>query len=106
MVQLARHLELPAEVIDKPPSADLVADQTDEGDLGFSYADADRVLYRLVDRRYRESELLEEGFDPHLIREIARRVVANQYKRVPPPIAKLSRRTINHDFRYLRDWRR
>ena len=105
VIQLARHLGLPREVIDKPPSADLVAGQTDEDDLGFSYAEADRVLYRMVDRRYREAELVEEGFDAKLIREIARRVVANQYKRVPPPIAKLSRRTINHDFRYLRDWR-
>ena len=47
-----------------------------------------------------------EGFDPRLVSEVARRVVQNQYKRVVPPIAKLSRRTINHDFRYLRDWRR
>jgi NAD+ synthase len=32
--------------------------------------------------------------------------VASQYKRVPPVIAKLSRRSIGHDFRYLRDWKR
>ena len=38
--------------------------------------------------------------------EVALLVVKNQYKRVAPPIANLSRRTINHDFRYLRDWRR
>ena len=104
VVQLARHLALPAEVIDKPPSADLFEGQTDEDELGFSYADADRLLYRMVDRRYREPELIEEGFPAALVREVARRVVANQYKRLPPPIAKLSRRTINHDFRYLRDW--
>ena len=30
----------------------------------------------------------------------------NQFKRLPPVIAKLSRRTISHDFRYLRDWNR
>jgi NAD+ synthase len=106
VVQLARHLDVPREVVEKPPSADLFEGQTDEGDLGFSYADADRLLYRLVDLRYREEELLAEGFDARLVSEVARRVVQNQYKRVSPPIAKLSRRTINHDFRYLRDWRR
>ena len=105
VVQLARHLDVPAEVIDKPPSADLFEGQTDEDELGFSYEDADRVLYRMIDQRYRETELIEAGFEPELVRELARRVVKNQYKRVPPPIAKLSRRTINHDFRYLRDWR-
>lgn len=104
--QLARHLELPGEVIDKAPSADLVAGQTDEDDLGFSYADADRVLLRLVDRRAAVDEVVAEGFDRSMVERIARLVAGNQYKRLPPVIAKLSRRTINQDFRYLRDWRR
>ncbi len=104
--QLARYLGLPAEVIDKAPSADLVEGQTDEDELGFTYADADRLLFHMVDQRYREAELIEAGFDPDLVRRVAARVVGNQYKRVTPPIAKLSRRTINHDFRYLRDWKK
>ncbi|HEY4575385.1 MAG TPA: NAD+ synthase, partial [Thermoanaerobaculia bacterium] len=45
--QLSRHLGLPAEVIDKAPSADLWPGQTDEGELGFSYETADEVLYLL-----------------------------------------------------------
>jgi NAD+ synthase len=104
--QLARYLELPAEVIDKPPSADLFEGQTDEDDLGFSYADADAVLLHLVDLRYTEAELIERGFDHRLVERIVERVVRFQYKRVPPPIAKLTDRTINQDFRYLRDWSR
>lgn len=104
VVQLARYLELPHEVIDKPPSADLVEGQTDEDDLGFTYADADALLMQLVDERKREEELLEAGFDPQLMRDVVRRIVRNQYKRVPPVIAKLSHRTIGQDFRYLRDW--
>lgn len=104
--QLARHLELPRAVIDKAPSADLVEGQTDEGDLGFTYAQADEILFRMVDERRTEEELAAEGLDDALVRRIAARVVRNQYKRVPPVIAKLSRRTINQDFRYLRDWRR
>ena len=106
VVQLARHLDVPRKVLEKPPSADLHEGQTDEGDLGFSYDVADRVLYRMVDLRHRKEELLADGFDERLINEIARRVVRNQFKRITPPIAKLSRRTINHDFRYLRDWGR
>lgn len=103
--QLARHLELPSEVIDKPPSADLIEGQTDEDELGFTYADADALLVQLVDHRKREAELLAEGFDAGLVREVVRRIIGNQYKRVPPVIAKLSHRTIGQDFRYLRDWR-
>ena len=102
--QLARHLQLPTEVIDKPPSADLFEGQTDEDELGFSYADADQLLVRLVDERRSEAELIEAGFQLDFIRTIAKRIIRNQYKRVPPVIAKLSHRTIGQDFRYLRDW--
>ena len=104
--QIARHLELPAAVIDKAPSADLFEGQTDEDDLGFSYEEADRLLFLMVDRRYGIEELIAAGFAPDLVRTIAGRVVRNQFKRLPPVMAKLSRRSISHDFRYLRDWMR
>jgi len=104
--ELARHLGLPEGVIEKPPSADLFEGQTDEAELGFRYADADRLLQRMVDRRYSEDELVAAGFERDFVRAIAARLVANQFKRVTPVIAKLSRRSIGHDFRYLRDWKR
>ena len=47
---------------------------------------------------------MAEGFDREFVRGVARRIVANQYKRLPPIIAKLGNRTINQDFRYLRSW--
>lgn len=104
--QLARWLELPAEVIEKPPSADLFEGQTDEADLGFRYADVDRLLHRMVDQRYSEDDLVAAGFDPAFVRRVAERIVTYQFKRLPPVIAKLSRRTVGQDFRYLRDWKR
>ncbi len=54
--------------------------------------------------RHTEAEVLAEGFEPAFVRDVARRVVKNQFKRLPPVIAKLSRRSINHDFHYLRNW--
>ena len=104
--QLARHLELPSSVIDKAPSADLFDGQTDEDELGFTYEQADELLFRMVDERYTHEELVADGFDPEFVRRVAARVVGNQFKRLPPVIAKLSRRSISHDFRYLRDWRK
>jgi NAD+ synthase len=104
--QLARHLGLPKRLIDKPPSADLYEGQTDEAELGFNYEEADRLLFALVDGRNSFEELVQAGFRPDLVRAIAARVVRNQFKRMPPVIAKLSRRTVGHDFRYLRDWMR
>ncbi len=102
--ELASHLGVPKIVVDKAPSADLWEGQTDEGELGFGYADADLVLYGLVDRRMRAEDLVASGFDAGLIALIRERVRRSHFKRVMPLIAKLSLRTVGHDFLYPRDW--
>ncbi len=102
--QLAEHLGLPLEVINKAPSADLFEGQTDEDELGFSYEEVDRLLVKMIDGRWTEDELVADGFELGFIRLVANRIAANQYKRLPPIIAKLGPRSVNHDFRYLRSW--
>ena len=102
---LSRHLGVPDVVIEKAPTADLWAGQTDEGELGFSYDDADQILYRLVDLRRRPEDVIADGFDAGTVHTIERRMVRSQYKRRGPLIAKLSDRTISWEFRYPRDWR-
>lgn len=101
---LARHLGLPAAVIEKAPTADLWSGQTDETELGFSYYDADKLLYRMIDERCRHDELAEMGFDPVFVERLSRMVRSSQFKRRLPVIAKLSARSIDTDFRYSRDW--
>lgn len=102
--QLSRHVGLPACVLDKAPSADLFEGQTDEGEIGHRYTDLDALLFEMVDERRSEDELVQRGFEREFVRSISRRMALNQYKRMPPIIAKLSERTVNHDFRYLRSW--
>jgi len=102
--QLSASLEMPLSVLTKAPSADLWVGQTDEGELGFSYADVDQVLLLLVDERYTLDEVVAEGFARPFVEGVWRRVKVNHYKRTMPNIAKVSRRTIGHDFLYLRDY--
>jgi NAD+ synthase len=102
--QLARALNIPSVIIDKPPSADLWAGQTDEGELGFTYEQVDRLLYFLVDQRYSPQECMEEGFAEKFVNAVLTRIRRNQFKRMMPPVAKLSNRTVGYDFLYLRDW--
>lgn len=101
--ELARHLEVPEAIIGKPPSADLWAGQSDESDLGYSYAELDSVLRRYIEERASREELLEEGAEAALVDLIITRIYRNQFKRKMPVIAKLTSRTINHDFNYPRD---
>ena len=102
--QLSRDLKVPAPIIDKPPSADLWVGQTDEKELGFTYEEVDKLLYLLVDQRYSPQEAIESGFDAKFVNAVALRIQRNQFKRMPPPIAKISNRTVGYDFLYLRDW--
>lgn len=102
--QLARAMNIPAPIIDKTPSADLWEGQTDEGELGFTYEEVDKLLYLLVDQRYSPQEALEAGFDEKFVNAVTTRIRRNQFKRMQPPIAKVSNRTVGYDFLYLRDW--
>lgn len=102
--QLARVMGVPDSVIDKPPSADLWSGQTDEGELGFTYEEVDRLLYLIVDERYNLNDCIQAGFDRAFVEKVITRIRRNQFKRMMPPIAKLSNRTIGYDFLYFRDW--
>lgn len=102
--QLSAYVEVPRSILEKAPSADLWADQTDEKELGFTYDDADEILYQWVDLRLSPAEIIERGYDETLVQHVVTRVQRNQYKRKLPIIAKLSGRTIGLDFRYPRDW--
>jgi NAD+ synthase len=102
--QLAKDMGVPQEIMDKAPSADLWEGQSDEKELGFTYEEVDKLLYLLVDRRYSAKECKAAGFNADFIKVVMDRVRRNHFKRVMPPIAKLSNRTIGYDFLYLRDW--
>ena len=91
---LARHLGVPTEVVDKPPSADLEANQTDEGDLGITYAKADRIL-NLILLGYRDDGIVARGYAPADVRLVRRRVDSTHWKRHLPTTALVSGTAIN-----------
>ncbi|MBC7236840.1 MAG: NAD+ synthase [Chloroflexi bacterium] len=90
--QLAAHVGVPEEIIFKAPSADLWKGQTDEGELGFTYNQADQVLYLLTERGLAPEEiparLAAEGGESvtlDLVEAIRRRMLLTAFKRRLPP---------------------
>lgn len=102
--ELSEAMGVPRELIDKKPSADLWAGQTDEQELGFTYRQADELLYQMVDQRMSRDELIDAGFEAEFIDKVMQKVQGSHFKRRLPVIAKVSNRTIDRDFRYARDW--
>ena len=101
--QLSRHLGLPAQVIDKAPSADLWPGQTDEGELGFSYETADEVLYLLFDLGLRPEEIAARGYEERVVRRIVSLEQRFRFKRRLMLIARLSGSAVNLDQEIPRD---
>lgn len=85
--QLAEHLGVPDVIIRKPPSADLWKGQTDEDELGITYAQADAIVLRLVEEGVPAADLTGE-FDPGIVGKIADRIEHTGFKRRMPRICQ------------------
>ena len=100
--QLAAEMGVPQQILYKAPSADLWPDQTDEGELGMTYSDMDRLLYWMIDRRRTDEQLVQLGFSPLVITRVQKLVAGSEFKRQMPPVAKLTTRTPGVDYLYPR----
>ena len=81
VIELAKYLSLPQSIIEKPPSANLWESQTDEGDFGFSYAEADPVLYLYFDKEKTIEEIEKDFSNARKIIDFAKK---NSYKHSVP----------------------
>ncbi len=97
--QLARYLGVPEVIVEKPASADLVQGQTDEGDIGISYAKADHILHYLL-QGYPADRLVRMGFEPAEVEVVVKRLSGTHWKRRLPTAAMVSQTSIG-DY-YLR----
>lgn len=87
VVQLGRALGLPPEVIEKAPSADLWSGQTDEGELGFAYRDADHVLHVTgCSTELTGEAALRCATDAETTTRVLARIRATEFKRAPKPV--------------------
>ena len=66
---LAEAIGVPSVIVAKEPSADLWVGQTDEGELGFTYREVDKLLYMMVDQRCTKPELMTLGFSRNVYRQ-------------------------------------
>jgi NAD+ synthase len=101
--ELAKSLGVPERIQAKAPTAGLWEGQTDEEELGLTYEEADRLLYEIVDKRQSAEEAIALGFNKKMVERVTSLVKKSEFKRKLPPIAKLSDRTVGHDFLFPYD---
>lgn len=101
--ELAAHLGVPGGILEKTPTAGLWPGQTDEGELGLTYAEADQILFALVDGRKPGKDIMAMGFRKEAVEKVINLIKNSEFKRKLPPIPKISARTVGHDFLYPYD---
>jgi NAD+ synthase len=94
---LASYLGIPSTVISKPPTADLWPGQTDAGELGFDYRDADPVLYWHHERGLGRDALVAAGFAPNLVDAVLLAYRRSRFKWRPTVVARTSSSCVNVD---------
>ena len=91
---------IPQRVIDRPPSAELAPDQTDQDSLP-DYDVLDRILELYVERDYSAQAIIDEGFEPVDVNRVIRLVDINEYKRRQAPVGpRVTERGFGRDRRY------
>ena len=89
LFEFAKYLGVNDSIVNKAPSADFFEGQSDEADLGYSYAKIDSLLKNMIDENRSKDELLALGFEDEFIEDIKKRVKINEFKRKLPIIAKI-----------------
>ena len=85
--ELARFMKIPDKFITKIPTAELYHGQTDEGELGISYNEIDKILRLHIEGKNAE-QIIKIGFDRKNVENIFARIKANEHKRNMPPVIK------------------
>lgn len=78
--EMAKNLGIPEKVITKDPTAALWEGQTDEGELGFTYADADKVLAYFIDQKLSREEIIAKGIAEDVVTKVIKRVQSQDFK--------------------------
>ncbi|MBI3560071.1 NAD(+) synthase, partial [Candidatus Gottesmanbacteria bacterium] len=78
--ELARQLNLPENIVSKAPTAGLWEGQTDEGEFGFTYKEADEILAIIVDEKKSIDEVVRKGYDQATVEKVVKRMKENNFK--------------------------
>jgi NAD+ synthase (glutamine-hydrolysing) len=91
---------IPPAVIERPPSAELRENQTDQDSLP-PYDELDAILARFIEEEQSQAEIIAAGFDPNVVHRVVRLVLVNEFKRrQSAPGPRVTTRAFGRERRY------
>ncbi len=105
--ELARYINsiwakeiIPESVIKRDPTAELRPNQKDEDTLP-PYPVLDRIIHEYVEENKEVEEIIEEGFEPDVVKDVIRMIKRSEYKRrQSPPGIKITAKSFGKDWRF------
>ena len=90
---------IPQSILEKPPSAELRPNQTDQDTLP-PYEVLDRILQLYIEENLPPSEIVKRGFEPQLVERVVKMLHRAEYKRKQAPIGvKITKVSFDRDWR-------
>ncbi len=84
--EIAKALDLPKSVIEKKPTADLWDGQTDEQELGITYANLDNYLRLILDEKKSIDEIVNSSYSKEEVELVMNLIKKSEFKRNMPPV--------------------
>lgn len=91
---------IPDRVIERPPSAELAPNQTDQDSLP-EYDELDAILGLFIEKKYSVKHIIQQGYDANTVKRVTKMVLNNEYKRhQSAPGPKISQNAFGKEHRY------
>lgn len=100
VIMLAKFLKVPASIINKKPSAELVVGMTAEEELGAPYEVLDKILKMHIEKDLPAEKIIGNGFDEKIVNDVIKRIRVNEHKRRSPVVIRVSERSFHNS-----EWR-
>lgn len=89
VIELGKFLKVPESITSKKPSPELMEGKTADSELGAAYNVLDKILKLHFEEKLNADEIIKQGFDKNLVRNVFERIKLNGHKRKMPPVIKI-----------------
>ena len=90
VIEMGKFLGIPPSILGKEPSAELIAGQTAQKELGADYEILDKILKMQIEDSLSVQEIIGKGFDEKIVKNVSRRIRLNEHKRRAAMLIRLS----------------
>lgn len=95
VIEMGRFLGLPHSILRKKPTAELIAGQTAEKELGAPYSILDKILKMRIEGGLSAQQIINKGFGKRIVKNVIDRVKLNEHKRRSPVLLRISERSFH-----------